>query len=48
VIRAQEFKEFGDEITISTVEWLYEYIYNKYGLVKIAERKFYNFLGSCS
>ena len=29
--RAAEFSEFGDEITISMIEWVYEYIFNKYG-----------------
>ena len=48
VSRAAEFKEFGDEITISMVEWLYEFIFNKYGFAKVAEKKFCEVLAGCT
>lgn len=48
ISRAAEFKEFGDEITISMIEWLYDFIFNKYGFAKVAEKKFYEVLAACS
>ena len=48
VSRAAEFKDFSDEITISMVEWLYDYIYNKYGFAKVAEKKFLEVLSGCT
>jgi hypothetical protein len=48
VSRAAEFKEYSDEITITMVEWLYEFIYNKYGFAKVADKKFLEVLSGCT
>ena len=48
VSRATEFREFNDEITISMVEWIYDFILNKYGFAKVAEKKFFEVLSGCT
>ena len=48
VSRAAEFREFSDEITISMIEWLYDFIFNKYGFAKVAEKKFLEVLSGCT
>ena len=48
VIRATELKDAGEDVTISLIEWLYEFMYNKYGFAKVAEKKFLEFLSGCT
>lgn len=43
----KELKEIGEENTITLVEWVYDFLILKFGLTKIAERKFISLLSSC-
>ena len=45
--RAQEFKELGDESSITLLEWCYDYLLNRYGLPKHADKKFQSMLFTC-
>jgi len=42
-----DFKEFGDDSSITMIEFVYDFINNKYGLQKVAEKKFYSLLAGC-
>ena len=45
--RLSDFKEFGDDSSISMIEFFHDFIFNKYGLQKVAEKKFYSMLAGC-
>ena len=45
--RSVELKETGDENTISMCEYIYDMLLQRYGLNKVAERKFVSVLSAC-
>ena len=47
VQRSIEYKEFQEESTITLIEFVYDLIWNKYGILKIAEKKFLALMNGC-
>ena len=47
MLRAIELRDYGEESTITLIEFTYNFVLNQYGIAKIAEKKFVGFISSC-